>query len=85
MQSGRFRGAGGWVTMNPEGTPDLIAMIPGSPARFLAIETKQKGETASLAQKTILAQINELGGIAVVLDHYDEEELDDLLQEAWEN
>ena len=30
-------------------------------------------------------KINELGGIAVVLDHYDEEELDDLLQEAWEN
>ena len=83
MQSGRARVKGQWITLNKTGTPDLLAVLPGG--RCLAIETKQLGETASIEQKATVELLNALGAIAVVLDHYDEEELDDLLQEAWEN
>lgn len=83
MQSGKFRGAGGWITMNPVGTPDLIAIVPRG--RCLAIETKQLGETASEAQTSSLERLNALGAVAVTLDHCDKDELDRLIKEAWKN
>ncbi len=65
MQSGRFRGAGGWITMNPTGTPDLFAVQPVT-GRVVMIETKTPIGHASPAQKAIVDEINKLGGFALI-------------------
>lgn len=65
MQSGRLRGAGGWVTMNPIGTPDLIAIQPIT-GRVVAIETKTPIGKASDEQKRVIDEINALGGFAMI-------------------
>lgn len=65
MQSGRFRGAGGWITMNPVGTPDLFCIQPVT-GRVVAIETKTPIGKATSAQKRVIDEINALGGFAMI-------------------
>ena len=64
MQSGRFRGAGGWVTMNEKGCPDLICLAPGG--RLVAIETKTPEGHASKEQIKFKDEINAMGGFAMI-------------------
>lgn len=65
MQSGRFRGAGGWVTMNPVGTPDLLAIEPGT-GRALCIEAKTKEGEASEIQVKTIEELRKLGASALI-------------------
>ena len=64
MQSGKLRGAGGWITMNPTGTPDLVAISPTG--RFCAFETKTMDGKASKEQIKAVDEINKLGGFALI-------------------
>lgn len=64
MQSGRFRGAGGWITLNPEGTPDLMGCTPDG--RFICVETKSVSGKASELQKTILDDFTRRGAISIL-------------------
>lgn len=47
------------------GTPDIYACLNGY---FIAIEVKQPGKKATPTQQRVLKEIQDAGGIAVVLD-----------------
>lgn len=64
MQSGRFRGAGGWITMNPQGTPDLVGCTPDG--RFICVEIKTVTGKASEEQKSILDDFRKRGAISLL-------------------
>jgi hypothetical protein len=66
MQSGRFRGAGGWITMNPKGTPDLLAIHKGTQSATF-IETKTKDGKANKDQKRFQNDYRALGGTSLIV------------------
>jgi len=69
MQSGRFRGAGGWITMNPEGTPDLVCGFPiGGLCVMIGVEIKTKIGKESEEQKEFGRKLEGIGGFYAVLN-----------------
>ena len=61
-----------------KGSNDILGVLPGG--RFLAVECKAKGGRLSPEQKQFLANVQELGGLAVVVRGW--QELDEALTEA---
>ena len=49
---------------NRIGTPDILACVRG---RYVAIETKSKGERATPAQERYLREVRQAGGIGAVV------------------
>lgn len=43
--------SGSWIKLSPAGTPDILAVIPGSNGRLLGIECKSETGTLSPSQK----------------------------------
>lgn len=66
MQSGRFRGAGGWVTMNPKGTPDLIAICKATRCATF-VEVKKDDGVTSEEQKRFQEAYSALGGTSLIV------------------
>ncbi|GHT89395.1 hypothetical protein FACS1894137_18550 [Spirochaetia bacterium] len=61
-----------------KGSSDILGILPGG--RFLAIEVKAPGGRLSPEQKQFLAEIRELGGLAVMVRDW--KEIDSALREA---
>lgn len=65
MQSGRFRGAGGWITMNPVGTPDMLAICKATQCAVF-VETKKVGGSTSKEQIAFQKAYRALGGTSII-------------------
>jgi hypothetical protein len=59
---------GQWYRFGKIGSSDILGVLPGG--RFLAIEVKAPGGRLSPEQKQFLAEIRDLGGLAVVAKSY---------------
>lgn len=66
MQSGVLRGAGGYITLNKKGTPDLLA-IHKATREAVFIETKTKEGKASAEQKRFQSDYSALGGVSLIV------------------
>lgn len=66
MQSGVLRGAGGYITLNKKGTPDLLAICKAT-QRAVFIETKTKEGKASKEQLEFQESYNALGGQSLIV------------------
>jgi hypothetical protein len=53
-----------WLHFGKKGSADLLGCLPGG--RFLAVETKAPGGRLSPEQRQVLADIQALGGMAIV-------------------
>jgi hypothetical protein len=60
------------------GSSDILGVLPGG--RFLAVECKAKGGKLSPEQERFLAEVRELGALALVVRGW--EELDQALGQA---
>jgi len=69
---------GRWLHFGKKGSADILGCLPGG--RFLAVETKAPGGRLSPEQKQFLADIQDLGGLAVMVRGW--KELDKVLREA---
>lgn len=54
---------------NQPGCADILCVLPGG--RFLALEVKRPGNTASDLQRAFLAEVRRRGGLALVCDSLD--------------
>lgn len=66
MQSGVLRGAGGYITLNKKGTPDLLAISKANQAAIF-VETKTKEGKASPEQLKFQKDYTELGGTSLIV------------------
>jgi hypothetical protein len=55
---------GKFMSFGLKGSSDILGLLPGG--RFLAVECKAKGGRLSAEQKQFLAEIRDLGGLAIV-------------------
>lgn len=66
--SGKVEAAhGGWVTLAPAGTPDVLAVLPPH-GRLVGIEAKRPGGRVRPAQREWIARMAALGVRAIVTD-----------------
>ena len=73
MQSGRARVKGQWITLNPTGTPDLLAIDTKNGFKAIFIETKRpKDSETSLEQKRFQEAYSALGGTSMIVHSFDE-------------
>ena len=56
---------GKWLHFGKKGSADILGCLPGG--RFLAVECKAKGGQLSPEQKRFLAEVEALGGMAVMV------------------
>jgi hypothetical protein len=59
-----------WVHFGRKGSADILGCLPGG--RFLAVEVKSPGGRLSPEQKQFLAEIRDLGGLALVVWNWKE-------------
>jgi hypothetical protein len=71
-------GPGRFLRFGFKGSSDILGCLPGG--RFLAVEVKAPGGRLSPEQKQFLAEIRELGGLALVVKSW--KEIDGTLREG---
>ena len=69
---------GRFMRFGKKGSSDILAVLPGG--RLLCVECKAKGGRLSPEQKQFLADVRELGGLALIVRGW--WELDEALREA---
>ena len=69
---------GRFIRFGKVGSSDIIGCLPGG--RFLAVEVKAQGGRLSPEQKQFLADVQELGALALVVRGW--QELDDAMRAA---
>jgi hypothetical protein len=67
-----------WLHFGLKGSTDILGLLPGG--RFLAVETKSTRGKLSPEQREFLADINTLGGMAIVARSW--QDIDKALREA---
>lgn len=66
MQSGVVHGAGGYITLNKKGTPDLLAIHKATQCAVF-VETKTKEGKASKEQLAFQKAYTALGGTSLIV------------------
>jgi hypothetical protein len=70
QQSGRVRVRGGWMSLGPEGAPDIVGWMLRGPlvGRFVGLEVKKPGEKPTEKQLEWQAKIRDAGGVCGVVE-----------------
>lgn len=76
--AGEYKGKKRFVRfVGVKGCSDILGCLKGG--RFLAVETKQKGKKPTPEQELFLLQVNQMGGLGVVIQ--DVKELESILDQ----